>query len=110
MMKRIDDFRSQQGWFLDKDNRVGPLTMSYRCGVSVNSARHYHSSTYEYYLVLSGQAVLEIGPDDVTLHCGALVIVEPGEMHRLRDATDDFEVILMMDRFVPNDKVMLIKE
>ncbi len=106
-MKKIDNFQHKQNWFLDKENQVGPLTMAYKCGSSVAASRHYHRTTYEYFLILNGQAILEIDENEIRLQPQTLVIVEPEEIHCLRDATDDFEVILIMDKYVPNDKVVL---
>jgi len=106
-VKHIDDFRAGQGWFLDKDNKTGPLTMAFKRGKVVASPRHFHRSTHEYYLVLQGHATLEVNETEIPLGTNALVIVEPGEAHRLSAASDDFEVILIMERYAPDDKVIL---
>jgi mannose-6-phosphate isomerase-like protein (cupin superfamily) len=106
-MKKIDSFQHGQIWFLDKHNDIGPLTMAYRCGDSVVAPRHYHRTTYEYFLVLSGQATLEVNGYEIRLRPRSVVIVEPEEIHCLKDATDDFGVILIMDKYIPHDKVVL---
>ena len=49
---------------------------------------------------------MEVGEEQIGLGPGWVVIVEPGEAHALRDASDDFQMIIMMDRYVPDDKVI----
>jgi len=104
-MKTIDDFRGSDGWFLDKTNDVGPLTMAHKSGSEIIATKHYHRSTHEYFMVLAGKAVLTVNGEKIDLRPNRLVIAEPGEVHCLTDPSDDFEVILIMEKFVPDDKV-----
>ena len=44
--------------------------------------RHYHAYD-EYYLVLEGRGALEVEGDTVPLDANTVVMVEPGERHRV---------------------------
>ena len=104
-MKLINNFQEKDSWFFDKENSTGPLTMAFKSGSKVVAGRHYHRSTHEYYLVLEGEATLIINERPIRLKRGSAVIVEPLEIHSLSDATEDSKIILIMEKFVPNDKV-----
>jgi len=56
-------------------------------------------------LTFDGEATIFINDKKIRLKPKSVVIVEPGEIHSITDATNDFKVILIMEKFVPNDKV-----
>ena len=106
-MKIIENFRKNNGWFLDKNNSIGSLTMAFRNGASVSAQKHFHRTTHEYYIVLEGSANLNINGNSIILKPNSVLIVEPGEIHSLTDASEDFKVILIMEKYVPDDKVII---
>ncbi len=104
-MKIINDIMGTDTWFIDKNNLVGPLTMAFKSGAKIYAPKHFHRSIHEYYIVLDGEATIFINDKKIRLKPKSVVIVEPGEIHSITDATNDFKVILIMEKFVPNDKV-----
>lgn len=104
-MKSIENFSKANMWFLDKSNSVGPLTMAYKSGSAINATKHFHRSTHEYYIVLDGGATLIVNGKSIKLIPNSVVIVEPGEIHSLTESSNDFKLLLIMEKFVPNDKV-----
>lgn len=104
-MKIINDIMGADTWFLDKNNSIGQLTMAFKSGAKISAPKHFHRSTHEYYIVLDGEATISINDNITRLKPKSVVIVEPGEIHSITDATSNFKVILIMERFVPNDKI-----
>lgn len=51
-------------------------------GVPESEARHFHDF-FEYYVALEGEAELEVEGDRVRLAAGSVVMVHPGERHRI---------------------------
>jgi quercetin dioxygenase-like cupin family protein len=58
------------------------IGMGLRSEVGSGEIRHYHPYR-EYYVVLAGAAELEVEGERVPLHAGMIVMVEPGERHRV---------------------------
>jgi mannose-6-phosphate isomerase-like protein (cupin superfamily) len=50
--------------------------------VPSSEARHFHDF-FEYYVVLEGEAELEVEGEAVRLEAGSVVMVHPGERHRI---------------------------
>jgi len=52
----------------------------------INDTLHYHKESSEFYLALRGKGILEVNGEDVSLDPSSLVMVEPGEKHRVKKA------------------------
>ena len=50
--------------------------------VPESEARHFHDF-FEYYIALEGEAELEVEGDTALLKAGSVVMVHPGERHRI---------------------------
>ena len=106
-MKIIQNFLEISGWFLGNANLGGPLQLAYKKGEIDEVKSHYHSEVYEYFIVLNGTAMITINGKDVQLKKGSVIVVEPGEKHLLKECSSDFELLLLMDKFIENDKYMI---
>ena len=54
------------------------------------STRHFHKFSEESYLILSGEATLNIDNDSFTLKPGEAVLIEPKEIHQISNhSTED---------------------
>lgn len=51
-----------------------------------DSRTHYHNHVTEFYYILDGEGVLEVGDDAVPLTPGLLIRIDPGTPHRGRGA------------------------
>ena len=58
------------------------IGMGFRSEVGIGEVRHYHPYR-EYYVVIEGAAELEVEGTIVALSTGMVVMVEPGEHHRV---------------------------
>ena len=59
----------------------GPLANIHVTSIR-DSRRHHHKHTTEFYYILEGQGVLEVGDDRLPLTPGLLVRIDPGTPHR----------------------------
>jgi len=57
-----------------------------------DSKLHYHKTCTEFYFILEGEGVLEVGGEEVALSPGMLVRIDPGTRHRGRG---DFKTLVM---------------
>ncbi len=106
-MKRVEDFRLVQGWFMGNAAFGGPLQIAHKRGGADPEVRHLHRRASEYFIVLAGSAVLEVDGREWPLGAGAVVLVEPGEPHLLKRKSPDLELLLLMDRYLAGDKQVL---
>lgn len=58
------------------------------------SARHFHKKSEESYLILSGIANLVIDEQKFTLSAGEAVLIEPHEVHQIKNKNDQDLVFL----------------
>lgn len=66
---------------------------------------HYHDF-HEYYVVLEGHADLEVESQVVPLDAGTVVMVAPGERHRVRAVDPAYGVrwVVVKERSLPGSK------
>lgn len=69
---------------------------------------HYHDYR-EYYLILRGRASLTVEGEAVPLEPDTLVMVEPGEKHRVAwvHPSEGIQWVLIKERSVPDGKVIV---
>lgn len=74
-------------------------------------ALHYHHY-HEYYVMLEGRAELEVEGEIVPLRPGVVVMVEPGEKHRIVsvDAEVGARWVIIKERSEPNSKHVVAVE
>jgi mannose-6-phosphate isomerase-like protein (cupin superfamily) len=73
----------------------------------VNPVTHYHKTMHEYFFLLQGTAVILVDGNNYELGKGDLLVVEPGETHKLADYSPDMELLLLMPPPAANDKVIV---
>ncbi len=73
-----------------------------------SEAYHYHEF-HEYYVVLRGRATLCVEGSDVPLEAGMVVMMQPGEKHRLIWVDPDYGVqwIVVKERSAPDGKIVV---
>jgi mannose-6-phosphate isomerase-like protein (cupin superfamily) len=57
-----------------------------------DSRRHYHQNCTEFYYILEGEGILEVGGDALKLSPGLLVRIDPGTPHR---GHGDFKALIL---------------
>lgn len=83
---------------------VTPVTRE----IYANEAYHYHEY-HEYYVVLHRRATLRVEGEDVPLVAGTVVMVQPGERHRVMWVDPDAGVqwVVIKERSVPDGKIVV---
>lgn len=75
---------------------------------SLSDSLHYHKKAQEYYIVIAGTGLLEVEGHMVELQENTVVMVEPGEKHRIIAATSDIlDVLVIATPKIDGDKVMI---
>lgn len=65
---------------------------------------HYHNY-HEYYVILQGDGSLEVDGSVVPLQAGSVVMVEPGEQHKVVDVgSSGVRWVIIKERSEPNSK------
>lgn len=69
---------------------------------------HYHKKGFEYYLVISGALQIRVKDASLEARTGDLVIVEPGESHKVeRILQDNTDYLVINTNTDPLDKIVL---
>lgn len=67
----------------------------------------HHHPYYEYYVVLEGQAELEVDGKVVKMEAGQVIMVEPGENHKVISISPEgARWIIVKERSEPDSKVI----
>ena len=64
------------GWHLFKDQSLSVIRERMPPGTS--EVRHHHLNAQQFFFVLSGETVMEVEGEEVTLHAGEGLIFRPG--------------------------------
>jgi quercetin dioxygenase-like cupin family protein len=65
---------------------------------------HVHDSAREFYCVLSGRCLLTVGGDTWRLEPGGMLLMEPGDVHRLyNDGAELFRLLVFKTNAAPGD-------
>ncbi len=97
---------SQEKEWLFADGSL-PIQMRIVQPGDFNPIDHYHKTMCEYFFVLCGAAVLSVAGENYKLGKGDLLVVEPGEAHKIVDYSADMQMLLAMPPPVPDDKVIV---
>ncbi len=68
---------------------------------------HYHPMGHEMYLVIEGGLVLRVGDNLVNATKGQLVVVEPGESHKVEKIIGAADYLVFNTNPDPLDKIVL---
>ncbi len=76
--------------------------------VPPGEAYHYHNF-HEYYVVLHGRATLCVEGEDVPIAAGMVVMVQPGERHRVTwiDPDEGARWIVIKEHSAPDSKLIV---
>jgi quercetin dioxygenase-like cupin family protein len=56
---------------------------------------HYHKTSREFYIVLGGESTIKVDNTERVLRPGDMLFTEPGDVHRLRnDSENEFELLV----------------
>ena len=74
----------------------------------IQDKMHLHQKGTEFYIILEGKGVLEVEGKNVELKENEVVMVEPGEKHRVKEATEaPFKFLVICDVKEKEDKIIL---
>lgn len=104
---RIYERSQGRGYFCGHWNG-SPLEIGDGKLVDVPEGEVTHSHPYhEYYVVLEGEAKLEVEGQTVEMRAGQVVMVEPGERHRVVGISEQgARWIIVKERSAPDSKVI----
>jgi len=84
--------------FTTQNNDVASLHVTH----IMDSQKHYHKKCAEFYYILEGGGILELGDDEVELTPGTAIMIEQGTPHRGRG---DFQALIVcIPPFDPDDE------
>jgi mannose-6-phosphate isomerase-like protein (cupin superfamily) len=74
-----------------------------------NGEAYHHHDYHEYYVILRGKAVLKVEGRDVPIESNTVVMVEPGERHRVAwvDPDEGIQWVIIKERSEPNSKTIV---
>ncbi len=104
-MKLLKSVLKSEGWYLTGYDV--PIQLGVKVGNSYGGEPHLHKSMHEYFVILKGQISISVKEKTIKLNKGDLLIVEPGEPHEMISKSPDCQYLILMPKYVPNDKVDL---
>jgi mannose-6-phosphate isomerase-like protein (cupin superfamily) len=75
------------GWHLVKDDQLSVIEEQMPAGTA--EVRHYHVRSQQFFLVLSGEAVMEVDGCEMRLAARQGLRILPGVPHRIRNESRD---------------------
>lgn len=80
------------------------IGLGFRSDTGPHEVRHHHPYC-EYYVVLEGSAVIEVGTKHVPVRAGMVLMVEPGERHQVLSVGEGgARWVAIKERSEPNSK------
>lgn len=64
---------------------------------------HFHHSATEYYIFLRGKAEISVGDDSIEVSGGDVLVIDPGEIHRIIRIIEEIDYITVRDS-IADDK------
>lgn len=91
-----------KGWFVGPWNSRVPVAAGWADrGVD---EPHRHAEMHEIYLVARGESTAVVAGQPIRLRAGAMLVVEPGEVHMFTDSSTDYPHFVVQAPFVRGDK------
>lgn len=97
--------QNPKGWFIGPWNSEIPIPVGY-ANEGIDE-KHYHTQTYEIYLVAQGQSTAIVNGQEIALQAGNMLVVEPNEVHTFVKNSPDYLHFVIHVPFVEGDKVIL---
>ena len=80
-------------------------------GAGKEFARHYHEDMQEIFILVQGEAEITVGTETTTLHRGDAVVVDPLEVHQMRNAgTEAVEYLAIGITSEAGGKTVVVEE
>jgi mannose-6-phosphate isomerase-like protein (cupin superfamily) len=70
---------------------------------------HSHQTATEYYIFLKGKAEMIVNGDVISITKGDVLVIEPGEAHKLNKVLEEIDYIAIRDS-VDDNKVVFVEE
>lgn len=92
------------GWFFLSSDTLSVIRE--RMPPHTREQSHYHRNAQQFFYVLSGEAVFEVGDDIVRVGAGEGLHIQKGTQHRIRnDSDDDLNFIVISEPKSHGDRV-----
>ena len=80
-------------------------------GVGKAFARHYHDDMQEIFILVQGEAEITVGTENATLRRGDAVVIDPREVHQMRNAgTEPVEYLAIGITNETGGKTVVVEE
>jgi len=80
-------------------------------GVGKKFAPHYHETMQEFFILVQGTAQMAVGAETATMRRGDLVVIDPGEIHQMRNAgSEDVEYLAIGITGESDGKTIVVKQ
>jgi mannose-6-phosphate isomerase-like protein (cupin superfamily) len=92
------------GWVLVEE--AGLSVKLERLSPHTSEKMHVHRQSQQFFYILKGRAIFEIGSDRLELEANQGIHVQPGQKHRIMNNDDeDLEILLSSQPAVGNDRI-----
>jgi mannose-6-phosphate isomerase-like protein (cupin superfamily) len=78
--------QSCDGWHLVKDSTLSVIQE--KMPPATAEARHYHQNAQQFFFILSGEAVMAVETEQITLRTGEGLHIPPGIPHQIQNLSD----------------------
>jgi mannose-6-phosphate isomerase-like protein (cupin superfamily) len=96
--------KNLDGWYCGYWND-SPLQIKYSSSNVVKKEPvHFHKDFSEYYFILKGKLILQIGTEIISVGKLDLLIVEAAEKHKILDKTKNCEYLIIKEKSYANNK------
>ncbi len=99
------NIEQEKSWLFNDGSQ--PIQLKIVKPEEINPVEHYHKTMHEYFYLLQGTAEILVDGNTYDLGAGELLVVEPGEVHKISGYSPDMKVLLLMPPPVAGDKVIV---
>lgn len=102
MVEEITDIFKRDDWLTK--SKDAQIQIAIKSEKSKRARCHLHKTMAEYILVISGSLTIDVDSNKKELNQGDLIIIEPGEVHKIISKSNGLRYLIFMPKFVPDDK------
>jgi mannose-6-phosphate isomerase-like protein (cupin superfamily) len=106
-MKIQEDLSESVDWIFNDCRYPIQIRIMGAHQIPIPSIKHLHKTMHEYFIILQGCLKISVDKRFIDLKKDDLLVVEPGETHKIINFSNDLKLMLLMPPPVANDKVII---